>query len=191
MKRIVFIALFVVWLVCYLPAVEKKCPSANVINKMSSTMKSYQAVAPLDFTQIHSAGAMLSKNGQKLSVCLSNGDYKINQMVSSFVVPIKTRDKFIAVIQFRNGREKIVPGVYKAASGYAKPFWAFAEVKLHKGEKGVIVSLGVREGTAEIVEMTQDRICGTFHLRTKKGSSNVGVLSGTFNVKLSHSRWRP
>ncbi|MCP5108621.1 MAG: hypothetical protein GY950_34870, partial [bacterium] len=80
-------------------------------------------------------------------------------------------------------------GKYSPAAGYGKPFWVTAEVKLFKGEKGVIVSLGVREGTATIIKMTEDSICGTFDVKTKAGSSLKGTLSGKFNVKMEKSRW--
>ncbi|MCP5107609.1 MAG: hypothetical protein GY950_29750, partial [bacterium] len=72
------------------------------------------------------------------------------------------------------------------AAGYGKPFWVTAEVKVHKGEKNVIVSLGVLQGSAEIVEMKGDTMCGSFSLKNKKGDSAV---SGEFNVKITKSRW--
>lgn len=171
------------------PAGADDCPKANVITKMTSGMDSFKAVAPLDFSKIISAGAMSSKEGKKVIVCLSNGNFTTQQMSSDFVVPIKKKDEFIAVIHFSNGTDKIIPGDYSAASGYRKPFWAYAEVKLHKGEKGVIVSLGVREGTARIIKIENGMICGEFNLKTKAGIPTQGAISGRFNVKLEKSRW--
>ena len=185
----------VLWFVCALiamPGVQgwgKECPSGNVIVKMDCEMPSYKAVAPLDYSVIRSAGAMSRKEGKKLEVLLSNGDFTIQQMSGSFVVPIKKKSEFIMVIQFSNGPDKVVAGTYSPQAGYGKPFWVFAEVKLHKGEKGVIVSLGVREGTAEIVEISDERVCGTFDLRSKTGSARPSIIKGTFNVKLEKSRW--
>ena len=163
-----------------------ECPQANKITQMTSGMESFKAVQPLDFSKITSAGALSSKAGAMLQVCLSNGDFTTKQMSSDFVVPIKEKSQFIAVINFSNGSNPVAAGKYNPAAGFKKPFWVTAEVKVHKGEKGVIVSLGVREGTAEILEITDDKVCGTFALKNKKGDS---VISGEFNVKLEKSRW--
>jgi hypothetical protein len=163
------------------------CPKNNEITKMTSTMDSFKAVQPLDFSNIKSSGAMLSKDGKKLEVTLSNGEFSTLRMSGSFVVPINKKDQFIASIRFSNGKDKIVPGAYSAASGYGKPFWVYAEVKLYKEPKGVIVSLGVREGTAKIIKMTKDSVCGVFDLKAKK--AGAGAISGQFNVKMETSRW--
>lgn len=167
----------------------EECPKANIIKKMSSDMASYKAVLPLDYSRIKSSGAMMKKDGTGVEVCLSNGDFTTLQMSSSLVVPIKKKNEFIAVINFTNGKDKVMPGTYSPAAGFRKPFWVIAEVKLYQGDKGVIVSLGVREGTATIVEITEDRICGRFDLRTKAGAAVQGEITGEFNVKLQTSKW--
>jgi hypothetical protein len=189
MKKSILMIFFTMFLFYLSGAAGEDCPKANVITKMSSSMDSFRAVQPLDFSKIKSAGAMSSKDGKKVELCLSNGDFTTLQMSGSFVVPIKKREEFIVSIRFSNGKDKVVPGTYSAASGYGKPFWVYAEVKLYKGEKGVIVSLGVKEGTATIIRMTEDRICGKFDLRTKTGSSLKGEIAGEFNAKLEKSRW--
>ncbi len=189
MKKSVLIILSSLSLLWWAGAADKDCPQTNVIAKMSSGMESFLAVQPLDFSRIKSAGAMSKREGKKVEVYLSNGDFTTEQMSSSFVVPIKKKEEFIAVIHFSNGADKVAPGTYSPGSGYGKPFWAFAEVKLHKGNKGVIVSLGVAEGSATIIKMTEDNICGKFDLSTKPGSSVRGEISGEFNVKLEKSRW--
>lgn len=186
-KKSILVLVFVLFF--FLAAGSEDCPKGNKITKMSSDMASFKAVGPLDFSKIAAAGAMKKKDGKKVQVVLSNTNFTIKQMTSDFVLPIKKKDQFIAVIRFVNGKDKIVPGTYSAASGYGKPFWAYAEVKLHKGEKGVIVSLSVREGTATITKMTEDSICGTFDLKTKTGSKMKGAISGTFNCKMETSRW--
>lgn len=189
MKKSILIILVTLAFVLFTSGSGEDCPKGNVISKMNSDMESYKAVQPLDFSKIKSAGAMINKAGTKLSVSLSNGDFTISRMSNDFILPIKKKDEFIAEIEFRNGKDKIVPGTYSAASGYGKPFWTYAEVKLHKGEKGVIVSLGVREGTATIIKMTDTKICGKFNLRTKPDTRTKGHISGTFNCKLEKSRW--
>jgi hypothetical protein len=162
------------------------CPEGNKITQLKSNSSSFKAVEPLDFSKINSAGAYLSKNGTKVKVCLSNGNFKIAQMANDFVLPIKKKNEFIAVINFTNANKPIVPGKYSGAAGYGKPFWAFAEVKLYKGEKGVVLSLGTVEGTATIVRMTEESMCGHFDLKNKKGDS---AISGEFNLKIEKSRW--
>lgn len=168
---------------------SQDCPNENKIIKMMSDMESYKAVGTLDFSNIVSAGAMKRKDGTKVQVCLSNVDFTIKKMANDLVLPIKTKDQFIAAIKFSNGSNEVVPGTYSAESGYGKPFWVHAEVKLFKEPKGVIVSLGVREGTATITKMTADSICGTFDLKTKADTRIQGAISGTFNCKLETSRW--
>lgn len=189
MKKSILIIIFTLFFFLSTTWSGEDCPKGNVITKMTSGMDSFKAVQPLDFSKIKSAGAMSNKAGTKVQVCLGNGDFTTAQMSNDFVLPIKKKDEFIAVINFLNGKDKVIPGTYKASSGYGKPFWTFAEVKLHKGEKGVIVSLGVQEGTATITKMTADKICGKFDLRTKAGTRMQAAISGEFNCKLEKSRW--
>jgi len=187
--RKLMVSLVLVFALVVMGMAGDDCPKVNKINSMESTMQSFKDVSPLDFSTIKSAGAMSKKQGTRLEVYLSNGTFTTKQMSSSFVVPIKKKDEFIAVIHFSNGKEKIVPGTYNGSSGYGKPFWAYAEVKLFKGEKGTIVSLGIREGTAVITKLTDNMVCGTFDLKSKTGSKSKGAISGTFNVKLEKSKW--
>jgi len=189
MRKTILMVLLTFVLFLFTGSAGEDCPKGNVITKMDSGSSSFKAVQPLDFSTIKSAGAMLNKAGTKLSVSLSNADFPISKLSNDFILPIKSKDQFIAEIEFANGKDKIVPGTYKASSGYGKPFWSYAEIKLHKGEKGVIVSLGVREGTATIIKMTDTMICGKFDLRTKTGSNVKGILSGEFNCPLKKSRW--
>lgn len=184
-KTILLTVLTLVFFFCG-TGLDAGCPRANKITKMISGMESFKAVQPLDFSKIVSGGALSNKAGTKLQVCLSNGTFKTAQMAGSFVVPIKKKSEFIVVLNFSNARKPITAGKYSASAGYGKPYWVTAEVKVHKGEKGVIVSFGVVEGTAEIVEITETNVCGTFSLKNKKGDS---AIAGEFNVKLEKSRW--
>jgi len=166
------------------------CPGASSLAEMTSDNATFQAAQPFDLSRITSAGALLKKNGTQLGVYLSNGEFNVEQMASSFVVPIKETGVFIAAINFSNGSDPIAPGIYSPASGYGKPLWVTAEVKVAREEKGAIVSLGVREGTAEIVRMTENSVCGRFDLRLVKKDGQVsGAISGEFNVPLETSRW--
>ncbi len=168
----------------------ESCPENNIINKMATNMDSFNAVSPLDHSKIRSSGAQLNKAGTKLTVSLSNMEgLSIKKLVNDFVLPITKKEQFILDIELRNGKNEVVAGTYSGASGYGKPFWAFAEVKLHKGEKGVIVSLGIREGEVIITKMTDKTVCGKFELRSKKGSKQSSMLSGKFNTKLERSAW--
>ncbi len=189
MKNITLISFLVLFCLFTFVGSAVECPKGNIITKMSSTMESFKAVQPLNFSKIQSAGAMANKASTKIQVCLSNANFTINKMVNDFVLPIQSKDQFIVAIKFSNGKEKVVPGTYHPSAGYGKPFWVFAEIKLYKGEKGTIISLGVREGTATITELTASRICGTFDLKTKAGSGTQAAVAGTFNCKLESSRW--
>lgn len=162
---------------------------SNRITDLWSNSDSFKEVEPLDFSNIVSAGAFQNKDGTRLQVCLSNAEFDITQMSSDLIVPITDKSQFIAVIKFNNAREEIVPGIYSPTAGYGKPFWAFAEVKLHKGEKGVVLSLGVNEGTAVITEKTADRVKGTFDMRAVTKTGKNSEIAGTFDVTLTTSRW--
>lgn len=157
------------------------CPEKTVIKAMSSEMDSFSAVAPLDFSQLKSAGALLRSQGKRLAVLLSNGSFSTAQMADSFVLPIKKKSEFILAINFSNGPDLISPGTYTPAAGYGKPFWVTAEIKLYKAEKGVIVSLGVAEGSAVITLLDESRVCGSFDLKNRQGTS---FASGEFNLPL-------
>jgi len=172
-------------------ATGEECPRENKIEKMTTTMKSFLEVAPLDFSKIHSSGALMKKDGTKISVCLSNGKgFTIKQLANDYVLPLKSKKEFIAQVVFSMGREKkITEGEYSPQAGFGKPFWVFAEVKVAVGEKGTVVSLGIQEGSARIIKMTKDRICGTFDLRSKAGSPLKSEIKGTFNLPYEVSKW--
>lgn len=167
---------------------EGDCPGSSALAEMTSDNATFMAAQPFDLSRIKSAGALLKKNGTQLGVYLSNGEFSVEQMASSFVVPIKENGVFIVAINFSNGPDPIAPGVYSPTAGFGKPFWATAEVKVAREEKGAIVSLGVREGTAEIVRITENSVCGRFALRLLKKDGQVsGAISGEFNVPLEIS----
>ena len=186
MKKIVFILTVIVLFFVSGLGLEAQCPKDNQITKLTSNMEAFKAVQPLVFSKVVSAGAYAKKDGTKLQVCMSNADFPIDKMANDFVVPITEKSQWIAVLNFSNARNPIVAGKYTAAAGYGKPFWVYAEVKVNYGEKNTIVSLGVVEGTAEIVEITDTHVCGTFNLKNAKGDSSI---SGHFNMKLEKSRW--
>lgn len=189
MRRILFLISIILFLFVYSIA-NGDCPEKNIVEKMTTTMTSFKAVSPLDHNIIRSGGAQLNKAGTKLTVSLSNMEgVSISKLANDFVLPITKKDQFIVDIEFRNAKKEIISGTYKGSSGYGKSFWAFAEVKLHKGVKGVVVSLGIREGEAVITKMDNNMICGKFNLMSKKGSTQNSYLSGEFNVKLERSRW--
>lgn len=167
-----------------------ECPKENKLTEMNSDMASFKDVSPLDYSKINSAGALMDKEGKKLTVSLSNGiDFSNAQLANDYVLPIKDKKIFIVDIEFRNNNDPIVAGSYSGASTYGKPFWGFAEVKVDKGEKGAVVSMGINEGTATIIKLTEDSVCGTFNLRTSADSKIQSVIEGEFNVKLEKSKW--
>ena len=168
---------------------EESCPESSSLTEMISSSSTVKAMGPFDLSMIKSGGAMLKKNGTLLDVYLSNGDFSITQMANNFVVPVKEKGVFIAAINFANAREPIVPGIYSAAAGYGKPFWVTAEIKVAREEKGAIVSLGVREGTAIITKITESMVCGTFDLKLMKKDAISNAISGQFNVPLEKSAW--
>jgi hypothetical protein len=176
-------------LVWTLPVTAGDCPDGNVLSAMETAMESVQKVSPLDFSSVVSAGAQLKKDRTKIRVCLSNGELSIAEMANDYVLPLTDTSQFIAVVSFTNGGEPVTEGEYSAASGYGKPFWAFAEIRVKVGEKGTTVSLGVAQGTATITKLSEDRVCGSFDLRTTDDASFPGVITGEFSCPLEVSRW--
>ncbi|MCU0236915.1 MAG: hypothetical protein MUC72_07505 [Acidobacteria bacterium] len=164
------------------------CPKANIITIMMSAMQAFRDALPLDRSSLKACGAQLSKDGKELRVCLANGDFAIADMANSFVLPLKHKGQFILQVNFSNGAG-IVPGKYDPAAGYGKPFWVTGEVKVPLGEKGTIVMLGAREGTAEIIAMSGSTVCGRFHLKTVAGHPQPSEVAGEFNVPMERSRW--
>lgn len=163
------------------------CPRDNLISSMEqTTIESFKAVSPLDFSKIKSSGAYLSKDGKKLSVCLSNGDFTIKEMSNDWVSYIKNKEDFILVVKFTNGDAQVVEGEYSASAGYKKPFWVYSEVRIFHGEKGATVSLGVNEGKARIISMKDGKICGDFDLKAKNNTSRA---KGEFNTDITVSKW--
>ncbi len=164
---------------------EEGCPESSAIKEVFSHSDIIEAAGPFDWSVIESEGALFKRNNTRLGVYLSNGDFTVSQMANDYVVPVKESGVFIVAINFSNGPDQIEPGTYSAESGFGKPFWATAEIKVAKDDKGAIVSLGVREGTATIVKMEDGRVCGTFDLQLRqKDGTLLSSISGEFNVPL-------
>jgi hypothetical protein len=173
-----------------IPVAAENCPQTNLIQSMICTdMPAYKEVSPLVYTQIRSAGAMRSKDGKKIEVFLSNGNFSVEQMANGYVLPLKNKKEFILVIAFLNGNNPVAAGTYSPAAGYGKPFWSFAEVRVLSGPQGTNVSFGVREGSARIIEMKPDRICGTFQMQRKHLGQVAAAVSGQFATQLQESKY--
>lgn len=173
-----------------IPAAAENCPQTNLIQSMLCTDASpFQEVSPLVFGQIRSAGAMRSKDGKKVEIFLSNGNFSVEQMSNGYVLPLKNKKEFILVITFLNGSNPVAAGTYSPSAGYGKPFWSFAEVRVLSGPQGTNVSFGVREGSARIIEVKPDRICGTFQMQRKHLGQVAAAVSGRFATQLQESKY--
>lgn len=165
-------------------------PKGNAIKTLTCTdMKPFQDVSPLNFGTIRSAGAQRSKDGKKIEVYLSNGNFTVESMSSDMVLPLKNKKDFILVVTFMNGPNPVVDGSYSPKAGYGKPFWSFAAVRVLSSPKGNTVSFGVTEGKATISGISSGKISGTFQLQRKNGAKVVTEASGAFNVPLTISKY--
>ena len=181
--------LLVTGMLISLSATAADCPKGNAITKMTSAMQAFKDAQPLDFSSLKAGGALLSKDGRQLQVCLANEVFPVADMAISFVLPLNKKGQFILQLNFYNGVPAVTTGKYDPASGYGKPFWVTAEVKVMVGEKGTIVMLGVNEGTAEIIAINDATVCGRFRLKTKAEYPLAAEVAGEFSVKLEKSRW--
>ena len=188
-QRFSWIGLLFAGMLLSLFSTAADCPQGNVITKMTSAMQAFKDAQPLDYSSLKPGGALLSKDGRELRVCLANEVFPIAAMANGFVLPLNKKGQFILQLNFSNGAEAVTPGKYDPASGYGKPFWVNAEVKVMVGEKGTIAMLGARAGTAEIIKMNETMVCGRFLLKTQVGDSIASEVAGEFNVKLEKSRW--
>jgi len=165
-------------------------PKGNAIKTLLCTdMKAFQEVSPLAIGTIRSAGAKRSKDGKKIEVYLSNGDFTVESMSSDMVLPLKNKKDFILVVTFMNGSNPVVDGTYTPKAGYGKPFWSFAAVRVLSGPKGTTLSFGSNEGKSTISGISTGKISGTFLLQRKNGAKVAAEASGTFNVPLTTSKY--
>jgi hypothetical protein len=165
-------------------------PPGNTIKKLScSDVQSFKEVSPLNFSKISSAGAKRSKDGKKIEVYLSNGNFTVEQMSSDMVLPLKNKKDFIVVITFLNGPNPVVDGTYSPKAGYGKPLWSYGAVRILSGPKGTTLSFGSNEGKATIKGVSSWKISGTFDFQRKNGAKVMAEMSGAFNVPLTISKY--
>lgn len=170
--------------------VQAAAPKGNSIKTLSCTdMKPFQDVSPLNFGTIRSAGAMRSKDGKKLEVYLSNGDFTVEQMSSDMVLPLKDKKDFILVLTFLNGPNPVIDGSYSPKAGYNKPFWSYVAVRVLSSPKGNTVSFGFTEGKSAITGISSGIISGTFEMQRKNGAKVAAEASGAFSVPLATSKY--
>jgi hypothetical protein len=187
MKKLLIALLCVLLVPVYVSAAA---PKGNSIKTLTcSDMKSFQEVSPLDFGTIRSAGAQRSKDGKKIEVYLSNGNFTVESMSSDMVLPLKNKKDFILVVTFMNGANPVVDGTYSPKAGYGKPFWSFVALRVLSGPKGTTLSFGSTEGKSTISGISSGKISGTFQLQRKNGAKVVAEASGTFNVPLTTSKY--
>jgi hypothetical protein len=189
MMKKLLIALLCVLLVPVYAGAAAPAKGNSIKTLVCSDMKSFQEVSPLTFGTIRSAGAKRSKDGKKIEVYLSNGDFTVESMSSDMVLPLKNKKDFILVVTFMNGSKPVVDGTYSPKAGYGKPFWSYVALRVLSGPKGTTLSFGSTEGTSTISGISSGKISGTFLLQRKNGAKVMAEASGAFNVPLTISKY--
>lgn len=159
------------------------CEGPNSVTKAVSTMDTYRANGPFDFSNVASAHGVLTKEGKRLTIGLSNMELDAGDIASvNYVPPTLTATDWILLVHFHNGPDPIVPGEYDPNSGYKQPFWLSTEIVVKKeGDEnvGVILSLGPDQGMGVLSGFDGKSACGTFDVSRKENGA-----AGSFNVEV-------
>lgn len=167
-----------------------EAPTGNSIKVLSNIYDpGFKDVAPLDFTKIRSAAALRSKDGRKVEVFFSNGDFSVDQMANEYVLPLKSKKEFILALTFHNGSNPAVDGTYSPKAGYGRPFWSTVVVRILSGPKGTNASLGANEGTCTIKGIPGGRVTGSFQVKSRNGEKVMAEAAGTFDAPLTTSKY--
>lgn len=153
------------------------CPSADKIEIMNVTTPAFAEAGPYDISKIKSAKVFVLDNGKRIKVCLANIELKSYLSVDAVGAKKLSAGEFVLILNLSNGPNEVVAGTYSPKAGYGKPFWATAEVLTGSGKSGMFFSIGASDGTANLIEFSKNKACGTFDI-----TGAAGQVKGTFNI---------
>lgn len=160
------------------------CDQETGVVDATSSIPSYEAAGPFDFSTVGSAHGILENDGTRLTVGISNMELSSSDVSGiEFQTPTMAKGDWILMITYDNGTNVVDAATYDPNAGYKKPYRASAElvVKRDDSDQGTILSISPNEGTAVLTGIGGGRACGSFDLAngTKSGAS------GSFDVELT------
>lgn len=157
------------------------CPEKTTM-KVASKNGGYPA-EPIDWSNIKCAKASWNFAGyggdaKALTVYLSNTEFTFDQLKGHSGIELPAGQGIVTLI-FSNGQKNASAGVYKTTPNYADPFSVIAGIYV-KGRTTVQFDSYKTTGTAEITELTADKVCGKFSLK-----DNWSDISGSFTAEIA------
>ncbi|NJL14217.1 MAG: hypothetical protein HC913_15215 [Microscillaceae bacterium] len=153
------------------------CPSITQVEKAQATTPSFRENGPYHWAQVRSAQALSEREGQHIKVFFPLGTFTLGEMANvTFINPVRDKGQAILILHFSNGQNPVIEGMYQPSAGYGKPFWVTGEIVVKNGAN----LMGFQTGQAKILNLDQDKICGTFDLQNERGAQ----ATGSFVAKL-------
>lgn len=165
------------------------CPEKTVITElMAKPSTTWDEAGPYDFSNFKDAFGKMSKKGDKIEIIISNIDEERKILGRTLVFPGKEKGDYQLVISLSNAKEKLTTGEY-SYKGYGEPMKASVSLGVAKGEKGTYIGFNTPEGSVKILSISKDKICGTYELKSKEGSSITHTAKGEFSVPVEVSKY--
>jgi len=139
------------------------CPKATAVEKLSKN-PAYKPVAPFDLKSLAKAKATKSAFG--LTVFLTNADFDVKAAAARLdASPVKAKGQVSLAITFMNASKPVVAGDYAGRANVWDPMNVRGDLGFGKDDgTPVVYGLGLKSGTATLVEVSDARACGTFEV---------------------------
>ena len=177
MKRISFTTLgfifsaILVLAICN-PAQGGECPAATSVTKLSGS-SGFQKKGPFDPKTVTKAAAAQTDKG--LVVFLSNVAIDAKAAAPKLPMPpVMGKSNVAIILTFRNGG-KTVPGTYEP-KGAGDPMRVTSDLAFGFEAGGMIDSFTGNTGKAQITDLSDTKVCGSFDIQGSEGSV-AGVFS--------------
>lgn len=165
------------------------CPEKTVITELiAKPSTTWDEAGPYDFTNFKDAFGQMSKKGDKIEIIISNIEEERKILRRTLVFPGKEKGDYQMVLTLSNAKNKLTTGEY-SFKGYGEPMKASVSLGVAKGEKGTYIGFNTPEGVVKVHSISKDKICGTFELKSKEGSTIEHIAKGEFSVPVEISKY--
>jgi len=151
------------------------CPAVTEVTKLEGST-GFQKKGPYDLKSITHASATPTDKG--LVVILSNAPVDAKTAAPKLPLPpLIGKGKVSLILSFEN-KDSVAAGIYQPAN-FTDPNYIRSTLTFGFEGGGMADSTTLNQGTAQISELSADRVCGSFNLH-----GTPGAAVGKFTAKI-------
>jgi hypothetical protein len=161
-------------------AVDGACPAETKLETLNA-WDEFKNTGPYDAASVTTATAYFHKD-MRTHIVLTNAEVKAQEVAADPTKSIvKGAGKLALDLVLSNSRKPLVPGEYSPKNRFGE-MGVKTNLMLGSSEKAAS-GLSAKDGTVEVKEVTAERVCGTFDLKTPYGPVKGEFVAPIQNVQ--------